>query len=125
MKTTVNFLDEIKNKHGITSDYALSTTLGMTRSMISRYRMKKDYLSDELAIKAADLLDLEPAYVVACVHAERAKPTEEKKLWERIAAMFETKKYAGIAALLVVAIVPLATASLPSQGADNGAMYIM
>lgn len=108
MKTTIEFLKAVKQKHNIPSDGKLALILGHTRSSVSLLLQGRNFLGDEAAMKVADLLDLDPAYVVACVHAERAKHAKEKQLWERIATLT-----AGIAAaLLVIAILP--TAQLPT-----------
>lgn len=89
MKTTVEFLDAVKASKSVPSDYALAPVLGVTRSQISRFRNGKDYLGDSTAIRVAELLELPPAFVVACVHAERSKEKAEFSLWQGIAARFE------------------------------------
>lgn len=102
MKSTADFIQEIKVKYDLKSNYAVAKLLDQTDTAIARWSKGKSTFSDESAIHVAKLLDLDPAYVVACVHAERAKPSEEKKLWERIAAMMQTKEAAGLAAALAV-----------------------
>ena len=112
MKTTLEFLDAVKTKHGLPSDYALSIKLDLTRSSISRFKLGKDFLGDETAMKVAHLLDLDPAYVVACIHAERAKKPAEKQLWERMAM--------NIGALGGVAATVLIVLALPYSGLNSG-----
>jgi len=87
MKTSIEFISDLKIKSGIASDYALAKLLGVTKVTISHYQNGKTLIGDATAMRVAELLDLDPAYVVACIHAERAKHEGEKKLWERIAAM--------------------------------------
>lgn len=99
MNTTIEFLDAVKAKHGITSDYALSPVLGITRSAISKFRNGKDFLGGETAVKVAILLDIDPGIVLAAVAAERAKTEAEKAAWKSI-----YEKLGGIAAGLVVAL---------------------
>lgn len=99
MKTTSEFLKQIKETHHLPSDGRLAVKLGLTRSAVSRFMQGKDFLGDETAMKVAVLLDIDAAYVVACAHAERAKHAGEKRLWERIAAMT-----AGVAAMLVLSV---------------------
>ncbi len=53
MKTTIEFLDTLKARRGITSDNQLATFLGCTRSSISHYRNKKNYLDEDIAFKIA------------------------------------------------------------------------
>lgn len=116
MKTTVEFLNAVKTKHNLPSDGRLAIMLGLTRASISRFQQGKDFLGDDTAMKVADLLDIDPAYIVACVHAERAKPAKEKALWNRIAALSS-----GIAATALLAVILSAgLANLPSS---TGAAY--
>lgn len=100
MQTTVEFLDAVKEKHGIPSDNQLAIRLGSTRSSVSNYRGKKNYLEDEVAVKVAALLEIDPAYVMACIHAEREKNQEVKKVWSRMA-----ERLSIAAALVAVALI--------------------
>jgi len=110
MKTTVEFLDALKAKTGAPSDYALAPILGVTRSAVSRYRNEKDYFSDEMALKVASILEIEPFIVLAAVHAERAKTEPEKAAWK---SMFE--RLGGMAAAVVLGIAM--QSPTPSQAA--------
>lgn len=65
MKTTIEFLDELKAKHGGISDYAIAPMLGVTRGAVSKYRVGKDYLGDATAIRVAELLEIDPAIIIA------------------------------------------------------------
>jgi len=53
-------------------------------------------------MRVANVLGIDPAFVVASMHAQRAKRSEEKKLWERIA----TSMAGMAAALAVIALLP-------------------
>lgn len=88
MNTTIDFLDAVKARAGVASDYALAPVLGVTRQQVSRFRNKVDYLGDPTAIQVARLLNIEPGYVVASAHAERAKSEDEKLLWKSILQRF-------------------------------------
>jgi transcriptional regulator with XRE-family HTH domain len=107
MKNTRDFLQEAKRKNGLESDYALAKLLGISRQRISHYTTGKETLSDEVARRVAAALDYPPAYVMACVHAERAKEKELRKIWEQAA-----KVLGGMAAavVLAVALLPMAPA---------------
>lgn len=99
MTTTNDYLNAVKAKTGAASDYALAPKLGLTKQMISRYRLKKDYLSDEYCLKVASILEIDPAIVLAAVHAERAKTAAEKTAWT---AIFE--RLGGVAAAAMLGI---------------------
>jgi predicted transcriptional regulator len=123
MKTTLEFISDLKTKTGLDSDYAIAKHLGITKTALSQYRLGKSFLGDQTAMKVAEMLEIDPAYVVACVHAERTKHAAEKKLWERIATLT-----AGIAAtLLMVTALPfitLPTDPMPMHSAfDNSQNY--
>jgi len=109
MNTTCDFLDAIKARHNLPSDYALSAKLGITRQCMSRYRQKSDYLGDSTAIRVAELLEIDPAIVVAAAHQERSKKPEEKAVWESI-----LQKLGGAAALVLIGVGGLSAPS-PAQ----------
>lgn len=113
MNTTNDFLNAVKAKTGAVSDYALAPKIGLTKQMISRYRLKKDYFSDEYCLKVAEILEIDPAIVIAAIHAERAKNESEKRVWTDI---FE--RLGGVAAALVVSV-SLNTTPAPLK-ADKG-----
>lgn len=85
MNTTRDFLQAVKARHCVRSDYALAPLLGVTRASVSRLQNGKDFLGDSTAITVGKLLQIDPAFVVACAHAERAKETAEKSLWQGLA----------------------------------------
>lgn len=88
MKTTADFLNDLRVKFSADSDYKAMSAIGIKhRQQISRYRTLQTTFDDETAMRIADVLETDPAFVVACMHAQRAKRIEEKQLWERIAGM--------------------------------------
>lgn len=112
MRTTLDFLDAVKARHGLPSDYALAKKLGVTHQMISRYRTGKELLGDLSAIKVASLLEIDSGIVMAAVHAERAKSDQERTAWN---AIFE--KLGGIAAALLIGIGGMSAPS-PAQASS-------
>lgn len=82
---TVDFLDAIKTRYNLPSDYAIQKVLGIHRSTISTYRTKDHAFDDEIAVKVAHVLDLPEGYVLACCHRERSKSPTVKKAWGAIA----------------------------------------
>ncbi|WP_286836564.1 hypothetical protein [Spongiibacter sp.] len=49
-------------------------------------------MSDDIAIKAAEILGLDAGYVLACVTAERAKNTPSYETWVKICERLTPKK---------------------------------
>jgi transcriptional regulator with XRE-family HTH domain len=120
MKNTVEWLDAAKQQHGL-SDYALAPLLGVSRSQMSNYRNGRDYLSDDAAIKLADLLGMEdPSLIIASAHAERAKSPAAKAFWERWAAVA-----AGVVFAVGLGASPTpASAANSAQNAANSVYYV-
>lgn len=113
MKTTVEFLDAIKARYNLPSDYALAPYLGVTRSSVSRLRNKQDFLGDSTALRVAELLDLDPGVVAAAAHAERARQPAEKAMWEDV-----WKKLGGLAATVAIGV-GLVGAPSPTQASES------
>lgn len=116
MQTTSDFLDAVKAKRGLASDYALAKLLGITTSGVSAYRTKRTFLGDSQAIHVAELLEMDPAIILAAVHAERAKTEPEKAVWRHV---FE--KLGGLAACALLGIALLTLPAQPAQAAAGGA----
>lgn len=86
IKTSLQFLEAVRARHGLTSDYQLSKFLGISRERVSRYRHGRDYLGEETAIKVAEALNLPAAHVLTCVAAERSKSDAARAAWRQAAA---------------------------------------
>lgn len=88
MLTTVELLNRVKAAYDLRSDYALAKKLGVSAQRVSNYIRKKTFLDDKMSFVVAELLDLNPAYVVACTNMERAERLEDKSsvsFWMRYA----------------------------------------
>lgn len=68
---TVDYLDAVKAAYSLGSDYQLAKKLGEGSSRISQYRVGRTFMDDDLAVKIAYLLDLNPLKVLADAHIER------------------------------------------------------
>lgn len=84
-RTTVEFLDALKARHGLSTDYKLAKFLHIRQQAISNYRIGKQHFGDEVAIMIAAQLDLDPGYVLACIHEERTKRPQVKAAWRQVA----------------------------------------
>lgn len=98
LMTTIEMVDELKSLNGNASDYRIAQILGVKPQTVSSWRLRGSIFDDETALKVAAALGYQPEYVVACVHAERAKTPQARTVWTHIAAAF------GTAAALVVAV---------------------
>ena len=120
MHTTNQLLDAIKARHGITSEYRLTRTIGITDNTLRNYRHGATVPDDAVAVKLAEMLELDPGYVVACVHAERAKEPQLRKVWEGIAIQIE--RALEVSKRAAHALVFAIFAMLFSGGPDGGAL---
>ncbi|SOD41621.1 hypothetical protein [Nitrosovibrio sp. Nv4] len=126
MKTTADFLDDLKIKYELPSDYAIAKRLNMHRQQVSKYRTCKFTFDDETAIKIAHELGVNEAYVMACMNAQRAKEENVKKAWEKAA-----KLLGGVAAGVAIMTSPVlgidleAAPLLALTTASESTLYIM
>ena len=90
---TIQYLNTVKSRYGLTSDYQLAHKLGLRPSGVSNYRHETSFFNEETAQFIAKLLYIHPAQVIAHANAERAeragKP-EMLKMWLDVAAKFAT-----------------------------------
>ena len=80
MKALLSYLDELKEKTG--SDNKTAIALGVERSTIANIR-RRNLMSDETAIKIAQLLDIDESEVLIAAAIARSQG-EVKKAWEKI-----------------------------------------
>lgn len=94
MKNIINYLDDLKEKTG--SDYKSAQELKIERSTIANIR-KRGLMSDETAIKVADMLKISREELLLAAAIARSNE-EVKKTWEKISRQI------GMAAGIVLAI---------------------
>jgi transcriptional regulator with XRE-family HTH domain len=113
MKTTKEFLKELKEKQGFTSDYALAAFLNLNRANISMYQSGKRIPDDYICAKIAEGLEIPAITVIAAANMEREKDEDKKEYWRNF-----YERLGGIAAS-VMAVLALShlgfdlTAALP------------
>lgn len=88
MKSTAAMLDALRTRAG--SDGKAAALLGVSQVTYSRWRSANtpDLPSDDNAHKIAELLKLDPAFVLAVVNGDRAKTKETRATWHRVAQAF-------------------------------------
>jgi hypothetical protein len=84
MKTTRELLEAARLLCEPPTYYRLAKELGISRQAMTRYRQGGTF-DDAVAIGIAELLGLEPGYVLACMGAERAKRPAVRQVWEKVA----------------------------------------
>lgn len=111
-------LDTTKASLNIQSEYGLAKALKISQQALAQIRDRG--LSDERALQIATLLNLDPAAVLASVHAERAKDPAVRKVWEKLA---KTIRAAAAAVLIVLGMG--VTAPEPLQAAPHFTRYTL
>src|SRR6266568_3855466 len=72
MKSTVQFLDAVRVRHGLTSDYQLAKFLRARQQTISRYRNGQSMMDEAMCLKIAAALSLDdPGEVLVAIAHER------------------------------------------------------
>lgn len=99
---TAEYLDAIKARHNLPSDYAAAKLIGVTRSAVSRYRHGADSFADPVALRVAELLDLDPASVLIDCQMERAPDPATRAAWGALLARIGTHAAPLVVLLLLV-----------------------
>jgi plasmid maintenance system antidote protein VapI len=107
MDTTRELLDKVKEKFDLSSDNKLAQKIGISRERISRYRHTSGALGADAAVKVAQLLEIDPGYVLACMEAERTDSEAARAEWHKLAD--RVKPLGVVAALLLLAATPCPT----------------
>ena len=93
MKTS-EYLDAVREKLHLPSDYALQKPMGVSKAQLSRYRNGLDSLSDAMAVRVAEILQKDAGKVLIDMHMERSKTPEIRAAWadimEKISEGFKT-----------------------------------
>lgn len=82
MKNVDNYLDSLKKKYEIKSDYALAKFMGISKQRITTYRQGRSSFNTEISIVVAKLLGLEPLEIIAAMLSAREKGSLSKSFWE-------------------------------------------
>jgi DNA-binding XRE family transcriptional regulator len=92
MKTT-QYLDAVKKKLDIPSDYALAKVLGVTKESVSGWRLGKSCMGIETCMKVGEILNIDPHIVYSDAQLEKAKTPEVEHFWlgflEKLTASFD------------------------------------
>jgi len=97
MPRSAYYLDLLKEKLNVQSDYALSKELNLSRAKISNFRTGFRAFDDVTLFKVAEALGINPAVIQADLNLEKAKTPEKKKFWKETYS-----KIAGTAAAVIL-----------------------
>lgn len=83
MRKSADFLDALQHLKSW-NDFRISKELGISTAAVSQWRTGKRSLSPAMAVRVAELLEIEPEYVLACMHAERVDDELARPFLERL-----------------------------------------
>jgi len=85
---TVEYLDAVKARLELPSDYQLAKVLGVTTQSITQYRSGRSALGIETAMKAGEILRVDGHKIYADGQIERAKNSAQSDFWREISEKF-------------------------------------
>lgn len=113
MLKTDEILDKLAEKTG--SDYATAKALGVTTQSIYAIRKNGWTLKEPALIRAAEILDLDPIFLILSAATERSFASPAFKDLERLANDYEAGKHAKKHAAKVAAAVGILATCLASS----------
>lgn len=87
---TIDLLNAVKATTETQSDYAAARALNITRQAVSGYRAGNRQMDEEPAIRAAEILGIDPVQVLATLNYEKAKSEKMRNIWWRVREMAKT-----------------------------------
>ena len=93
---SAEFLDALKEKYGIKTDYRLSRILKISPSRISMYRSSKREFDEDTCKLVAIELDETVEFLLAEIRAVRATRTKHEAAWRRLARVARKGKTAAL-----------------------------
>lgn len=97
---SADFIDMLRAKRELSSDNKVAKYMGMEQSHISSYRTGRREFSDATCAKFAEALELPATYVIAEIHAHRAKDSSVKIIWQNLAETIR-KSHAFVIVVLI------------------------
>jgi len=117
MRDNAYFLDLARERAGLPSDYRLARALGISRQMVSKLRAGAVPVSEPIADELGRLCRVEGVVIYAQTQAARAKRTEVRAFWERVARGWGVGASACVLAGALLAALPA------PAGASVGALF--
>jgi transcriptional regulator with XRE-family HTH domain len=126
MKSVSEYLDAVKKRLDLPSDYAAAKALGVTPSAISKYRLGRASFDDLTCLRVAEILGVDEIEVIAAANAARANDPRIRRVWENV---WGKATGATVTAVLAVSILGLAaapsTARCAPVQAESATLYLM
>lgn len=101
------WLDSVKAKAGIESDYRLAKVIRKNQTTISNYRTGRSLPDEEIVIELCELSGEDPGLLLARINEARAKDDKARAMWHSIAQRLQGGA-ASVLGLVLSAIVLVA-----------------
>jgi transcriptional regulator with XRE-family HTH domain len=102
---TSKYLDKLMKKNGLKRDRELAIYLGISAPSIAQYRSGNRTMDNEMCIKIAMELGVEPIKIIMASDLDRAERSGQKSLWEVFISRTQTVKNTGVSAALCLVFV--------------------
>lgn len=106
---TNELLDKTKEKIGINKEIELARKLGIAKTRLSNYRSGRCKPDEETCFLIADIIEEEPAAVIATIRLDASSEPEKAEFWRS-----KAKKYAASAGIIAALL-----ACAPAQAQEN------
>lgn len=111
METMKNFVEQIKKRYDVKFGSEMAHLLGITPQAWHQYKTgRSKHFSEPVAYRVAELLNLNPAYVLLCLRVESADNRATRSVW--LAMLNKVERYAATAVFLAV-LLPYFVFKLP------------
>lgn len=119
MNKTAELLDKCKEKLGISSTYALAKHFEVEESGLNNYYAGRRIPDDYACFKIAEILEIDPGYVIATIKAESEKNEKKRDYFRSFGG---TSRKIAASLMLVVALGTSLLSALP-RGSDFNALW--
>lgn len=111
------YLDAVKQRHGLKTDTELGKVLGVRQNAISQYRNGTRTMDNEMCLHLAQLLEMEnPLPIIMAADLDRAERAGQRSLWEVFSPRMAHSATAAILVLVAASVTNFVTPS-PAEGA--------
>lgn len=100
------WLDSVKDRAGIESDYRLAKTIRKSQSLLTNYRAGRSLPDSACIVALCDICGDDPGPIAAAIEAQRAPEGPARALWQSIAERLRAGSSVILSAGIAVAVVP-------------------
>ena len=120
---TPDYLDALRERLNIRSDWKLAQEMGWSEGTVYNYRKGATHFQEDTAIQVAEILGMDPLHVLADSQAQRTKSPAAREHWERLSRLVGAVAIVGVAGLLGMDLGAAAAAGGVLSITDPGTHY--